>query len=225
MSRIKLVVFDIAGTIIEDHGEVFRAFAKALMERGIPFGENELLGWKGASKREVIRHFARQLDPKGDVEEIVEVCYQRFRSELEKCYCEQATPIKGALETFHWCRVHDIQIATTTGFCREISDLVLKHTGWRDLFSANVSSGDVRQGRPAPYMIFHAMEATGVLDVQEVVNAGDTPLDLQAGTNAGVAGVVGVLTGARDRESLEREAHTHIIASVAELPDLIARAF
>ena len=28
MSGIKLVVFDIAGTIIEDHGEVIRAFAR-----------------------------------------------------------------------------------------------------------------------------------------------------------------------------------------------------
>jgi phosphonatase-like hydrolase len=225
MSRIKLVVFDIAGTIIEDHGEVTRAFAKALSENGIPFAEDELLGWKGASKREVIRHFARQLDPKGDLEEIVEVCYQRFRSELEKCYCEKVTPIEGALETFHWCKERGILIATTTGFYREISDLVLKQTRWRDLFAANVSSDDVRQGRPAPYMIFHAMEATGVLNVQEVMNVGDTPLDLQAGTNAGIAGVVGVLTGAHSRESLEHEPHSHIIASVAELPDVIACAF
>ena len=74
-------------------------------------------------------------------------------------------------------------------------------------------------------MIFRAMEATGVQNVKEVVNVGDTPLDVQSGSNAGLAGVVGVLTGAHDRESLQREPHTHIINSVADLPDLIARAF
>lgn len=225
MSRIRLVVFDIAGTIIEDHGEVIRAFVNALNENGIPFVEDELKKWKGASKREVIRHFVEQVEPNVDVEQKVETSYRRFRSELEKCYTEKVVPITGAVETFRWCRDHDILLATTTGFYREISDLILNQTGWRDFFTANISSSDVPQGRPAPYMIFRAMEATGVQNVKEVVNIGDTPLDLQSGSNAGVAGVVGVLSGEHGRESLEREPHTHIVNSVAELPQLIARDF
>src|SRR5215470_2739401 len=116
MSGIKLVVFDIAGTIIEDHGEVVRAFAKALMENGIPFAEDELKKWKGASKREVIRHFVKQSKLSGDIEPRVETCYQRFRSQLESCYSEKVVPIAGAVETFRWCRDHDILLATTTGF-------------------------------------------------------------------------------------------------------------
>ena len=223
MSRVRLVIFDIAGTIIEDHGEVVRAFVKALMENGIPFAEDELKKWKGASKREVIRHFIQQVEPKGDVEPKVETSYRRFRAELESCYTEKVVPISGAVETFRWCRDHDILLATTTGFYREISDLVLNQTGWRDFFAANISSSDVSQVRPAPYMIFHALEATGVLNVKEVINVGDTPLDLQSGSNAGVAAVVGVLTGAHNRESLQPEPHTHILQSVAELPELIGR--
>ena len=74
-------------------------------------------------------------------------------------------------------------------------------------------------------MIFRAMEAAGVGDVRQVVNVGDTPLDLQAGTRAGVRGVVGVLTGTHDRESLQREPHTHIISGVEDLPELIEKAF
>jgi phosphonatase-like hydrolase len=116
-------------------------------------------------------------------------------------------------------------MATTTGFYREISDLILEKTGWQNVFAANISSTDVRQGRPAPFMIFRAMEATGVQDVRQVINVGDTPLDLQSGHNAGVRGVVGVLTGQYDRESLQRAPHTHIIGSIAELPALIEREF
>jgi phosphoglycolate phosphatase-like HAD superfamily hydrolase len=73
-------------------------------------------------------------------------------------------------------------------------------------------------------MIFRAMEAGGVQDVREVINVGDTPLDLQAGSNAGVRGVIGVLTGAHDRDDLQGEPHTHIIESVANLPALIEQA-
>jgi phosphonatase-like hydrolase len=222
---VKLVVFDIAGTIIEDHGEVVQAFAKSLMANGIPFVEDELKRWKGASKREVIRHFVAKLDLKGGAEQKVESTYHHFRSELVSSYSEKITAIPGAVDTFRWCKDHSISLATTTGFYREISDLVLNQMGWRDFFAANISSTDVRQGRPAPFMIFRAMEATGVQNVKDVVNVGDTPLDLQSGWNAGLAGVVGVLTGANGRESLEREPHTHIIKSVADLPELIAREF
>jgi len=66
------------------------------------------------------------------------------------------------------------------------------------------------------------MEAARVDSVAEVVAAGDTPLDLQAGTNAGLRAVVGVLSGASTAENLRREPHTHIVPSVANLPALLA---
>jgi phosphoglycolate phosphatase-like HAD superfamily hydrolase len=70
-------------------------------------------------------------------------------------------------------------------------------------------------------MLFHAMESARVDSVAEVVAVGDTPLDLKAGTNAGLSGVVGVLSGASTAERLGREPHTHILSSVANLPALL----
>jgi phosphonatase-like hydrolase len=225
MSTIKLVIFDIAGTIIEDHGEVVHAFTAALRERRIPFSKEELTRWKGASKREVIRHFVKQSRQTANETELVEATYRCFRDELRRAYEKQLRPIAGAAETFAWCREHGIAMATTTGFYREISESILEKTGWRDVFQANISSSDVKQGRPAPDMIFRAMEATGVRDPKQVINVGDTPLDLQSGSSAGVRGVVGVLTGEHGREALEKEPHTHILGSVAELPRLIEGQF
>jgi len=225
MSSIKLVIFDIAGTIIQDHGEVVSAFSNALQRNGIRFAPDELKRWKGASKREVIRHFVEQSGANPDADERVEATYRSFRVELENLYSQNILPIEGTAATFQWCRDHRILMATTTGFYRDLSDLILDRMGWRSLFAANISSNDVPKGRPAPFMIFRALEAAGVQDVRQVINVGDTPLDLQSGNNAGVRGVVGVLTGAHDRESLQREPHSNIVGSIAELPALIERAF
>jgi phosphoglycolate phosphatase-like HAD superfamily hydrolase len=74
-------------------------------------------------------------------------------------------------------------------------------------------------------MIFLAMERTGVHDARSVVVVGDTPLDLQAGTNAGAGGVVGVLTGTHGWQSLGAVRHTHLIPSVADLPALLRADF
>jgi phosphonatase-like hydrolase len=227
MSTIKLVIFDIAGTIIVDRGEVLHAFSTALRKHGVNFPEFELEEWKGASKHKVIEHFVtRQFGDGPNHRQKVAAVYEDFRRALESHYLNDGVlPIAGAGQTFDWVRQHGIQMATTTGFSREVSELVLKKAGWSKLFASKISSSDVCLGRPAPYMIFRAMEATGVLSVEEVVNVGDTPLDLQAGMNAGVRGVIGVLTGFHGKERLEREPHTQLLPSIADLPALIEKEY
>jgi len=56
--------------------------------------------------------------------------------------------------------------------------------------------------------------------VHQVMCVGDTVLDLQAGRHAGARYVVGVLSGAHKKAQLEKEPHTHLIASVAALPSM-----
>jgi phosphonatase-like hydrolase len=219
MDAITLVIFDIAGTIVEDHGEVVSAFAGALDKHRIPYTDDELKEWKGSSKEEVIRHFVERQGGGAVLESAVGIVYADFRIALERHYREKGVvPIAGAADTFAWLRERGIRIATTSGFYREVSELILESTGWRGMLAASISSSDVPAGRPAPYMIFRAMEAASVTCVREVVNVGDTPLDLQAGTNAGVREVVGVLTGLHGKERLQQEPHTALLPSVGDLP-------
>jgi phosphonatase-like hydrolase len=129
--------------------------------------------------------------------------------------------VRGAAGTFSLLRERGIRVALNTGFDRETTDLLLEALGWADgIVDAVVCGDDVKLGRPAPYLIFHAMETVGVRDVHRVANVGDTVLDLQAGYNAGVRWNVGVLSGAHDRQKLESALHTHVIPSVAELTSI-----
>jgi len=66
------------------------------------------------------------------------------------------------------------------------------------------------------------MERCGCRSVHEVLNVGDTPLDLQSAKNAGVAVNVGVLSGLYRRERLMCEPQDALLASVADLPALLA---
>jgi phosphonatase-like hydrolase len=90
-----------------------------------------------------------------------------------------------------------------------------------DVLDAVVCIDDVTAGRPAPYMIFHAMEATGVEDVRRVFVAGDTVRDVQAGRNAGAAEVVAVLTGEVSAHTLAAAGPTHVLPGVTEIPSLL----
>ena len=80
-------------------------------------------------------------------------------------------------------------------------------------------------GRPAPYLIFYAMQKLGIQSVHEVIKIGDTPADLLSGYNAGCIGNIGVLSGANSRKVLEKLPYTHILDSVRDLPTLIEQEF
>jgi phosphonatase-like hydrolase len=230
MRAIDLVVFDMAGTTVEDEGQVRDAFRGALAEQGIALDDGALQAWRGASKREALRHLIEGRFGRDDADNArrVELAYGAFRQRLERSYAEGgARAVAGSGATFAWLHERGIQVALTTGFYRQVTDILLRALGWQPGvdFDACVCSDEVARGRPAPYMIFRAMEATGVVDVRRVIVVGDTALDLQAGTNAGVRGVVGVLSGSQTVEQLGRVAHTHLIAGVADLPGLVESAF
>jgi phosphonatase-like hydrolase len=225
MNEIELVVFDMAGTTIEDRGQVIDSFRQALHTNGIQVTPEELQKWRGAAKREVLRFFIQRQFGDDDLgnRRRVEQAYADFRSLLEGSYASTGVEvIPGVTATFAWLRQRGIKIALTTGFYRKLTDTILAAVGWQEaVVQASICSDDVAQGRPAPFMIFRAMEATGVIDTRRVITVGDTVLDLQSGMNAGAGAVVGVLSGSQTIEQLGRVKHTHIIASVADLPALI----
>jgi phosphonatase-like hydrolase len=223
MQELKLAIFDVAGTVIEDHGEVVSSLVDALAAHGIGAGSEELAEFKGAAKREVIRFFGwRKLnEPPGEA--AVEAIYTDFVRLVNDRYEEQLAPIVGAEEVFESLRKRGMQLALSTGFGNPTLELVVRRLGWQDWFTAMVSSDEVAAGRPAPYLIFRAMERCRCRSVHEVVNVGDTPLDLQSAANAGVALNVGVLTGRYRRERLVCEPQDALLASVADLPTLLAQ--
>jgi phosphonatase-like hydrolase len=221
---VRLVILDVGGTIIEDRGDIPELLRRALTSHGVDSTPEEISKWRGASKRDIIRHFVDLQSRSTDREKLTGVIYDQFSAELIDVY-RSVPPIAGAEDAIRQMRQSGYLVATTTGFDRVITDSIFNRLGWKKYFAATVCSDEVTQGRPAPYMLFHAMEAAKVNSVAEVIAVGDTPLDLQAGTNAGLRGVVGVLTGASTAANLRREPHTQILQSVADLPALLAAKF
>jgi phosphonatase-like hydrolase len=225
-SPIRLIALDVGGTIVEDRGDVPALLGSALKRRGIESTPAEIAKWRGASKREIIRRFVeKQRPPDGaDLGTEVEKIYAEFTESLIAAY-RTVPPVRGVEPAMAQLRSRGYLIATTTGFDRAVTSSIFRRLGWESLFAAVICSDDVAQGRPAPYMLFHAMEGARVENVAQVVAVGDTPLDLQAGTNAGLRGVVGVLTGVGTADQLSAEPHTHIVPSVADIPALLASSF
>jgi phosphonatase-like hydrolase len=224
MDKLDLVIFDLGGTTIRDSGQVPQAFVDALHKGGFDVNAEELNQARGASKRAVILHLIKKRLPPGDpaVDAQAEEIFSAFHENLARRFSQGGIEVlPGVEETFAWLHSRQVKIAINTGFDRSITALVLQAAGWdQAVVQAVICSDDVTQGRPAPYMIFHAMENLGVTDVRQVGVVGDTVLDLQAGWNAGVRWNIGVWSGAHSRQQLQQAPHTHLFPDVSALPEI-----
>ncbi|MEV0612169.1 phosphonatase-like hydrolase [Nonomuraea sp. NPDC050404] len=230
---IELAVLDIAGTTVEEHGAVYVALEQAVRAAGGAPDAAAIHAWMGAGKREAITALLTgepgEFGESGEsgnptpAPETVDGAFADFRKRLHAAYADTPpAPLPGVPEAITALRAAGVKVALTTGFDREVTGALLGAIGWDDGFlDAVVCIDDVRAGRPAPYMIFRAMEETGVHDVGRVLVAGDTVRDLRAGTNAGAAIVAGVLTGGQDAAALGAVRHTHLLPGVAAIPALL----
>lgn len=223
-SRPELVVLDMAGTTIDEGQQVYRVLAETAIANGASPSESDIAQWHGSAKDEALRAL---LTPSGGPPpglDFLRTVVADFRARLAAAYAEHPPrPLPGVPEALAELRAAGIRIALTTGFDREIVDSLLGPLGWDDdsVIDTVVCGSDVPAGRPAPFMIFRAMERSGVTDVARVLVAGDTPRDLAAGTNSGAGFVVGVLSGAGEVAELGAHPHTHLLPSVAGLPALL----
>jgi phosphoglycolate phosphatase len=222
---IDLVALDMAGTTIDDHGSVYVALTRSVEETGAAVAEADLQRWMGTDKVTAIGALMALggQEPTGPR---VAAAFERFREILAESYRDSPpVALPGVEDALIELAGRGILIALTTGFSNDVATPLLESLGWTTgpgpdhLLDAVVTTSDVAAGRPAPYLIHHAMELTGVQDVRRVLAAGDTVVDLQAAHNAGVI-AVGVLTGALSRAQLAEHPHDHILQSVAALPGL-----
>jgi phosphonoacetaldehyde hydrolase len=179
-------------------------------------------------------------------------------SDVKRIYRDDYTPLQmdavaghdrlipGLLPVVAILRALGVKIATTTGYFREAARLVFDSAtrqGYaRDL---DILPDEVTSGRPAPWMIFKAMDSLGVFPPTAVLKVGDTLADIEEGRNAGVWSV-GVIASSsevglsetawtnldvRDRRGIvnqirakfERAGAHASIETLAELPALIAQ--
>ena len=217
----KLLVADFAGTMFLEEGAVVAAYRQAFAAFGIDAGDDDIAARRGASKRAVFEELAARNRPADDAREVAGQALAAFEAALREEYGSgPVQEVPGAGATARRLSDAGVLVALASGFDRPLVDLLLDRLGWRDLFDLTIAGNDVATGRPSPAIIYHAMTRLGVHDVGAVAAVGDTPLDLQAGTNARAGWVIGVLSGAHGVQTLGATRHTHLLPSVAELPAL-----
>ena len=223
---IKLVVFDMAGTTVEDKDNVHEALVKGFELSNYKIDREDANTVMGIPKPMAIRTLLeKKFNLKEGVGEQVTKIHAAFVSEMINFYKNDPSvkAKQNAEETFKALHSKGIKVGIDTGFSRDIADTIFERLGWKgsNLLDYTVTSDEVNNGRPYPDMIFKFMKDLNIASADEIAKVGDTVSDLKEGTSAGCKYVIGITTGAYTRAELEPEKHTHLVDDLLEVVDIV----
>ncbi len=218
---LQLIIFDMAGTTVDEDNIVYKTVHWAIERAGFPVSlETVLLHAAGKEKLQAIRDVLAVATDGAVTEENAVDVHHDFTDLLETAYAEnKAKPMPGAEFVFKKLQEQGIKVVLNTGYKRSIAEHLLQQLGWlgHPMIDLVVTADDVMRSRPHPDMIFFAMEKLGVSDASSVGKIGDSLTDIEEGLNAGCGMAAGITTGAQTAEQLLAANPTHIFNSLEEL--------
>lgn len=243
--RIRLALFDMAGTTVDDMIEkselegklplVISAYDDAFRKASINLPFEELNACRGRNKidvfREKVAEYRTDLSP------------DQQRALAQQLHDEEFVPallanvpylreVDGASETFQFLKDSGLYVATGSGFPQVVTDAINRHLGWIEggLVDFGTCGESVGGGRPKPNMINATLVAAGILprgtdlskkqenfDYRVVLKVGDTEEDIKEGKGVG-ATTVAVSSGTQSIEQLVKAGPIIVLPSVTAIP-------
>ena len=207
--NIKLLVCDMAGTIINEKNIVYNSLAIALEKVGCPTNNIQQKSWPGRDKREILKEFIELNNDNSDIKHHTAIVHKAetiFMEELEDQYFKKDNisliDKDNLICLFDRLRINGVKVALNTGYPKPLQEKLIKHFNLYDKIDDYISSSNVTIGRPYPYMIHRLSERNNIKDMKSVAKIGDTINDMREGKNAGCGLTIGVLTGANTKSEL-----------------------
>ncbi len=233
MSKVRAVVFDWAGTMV-DFGSFapMGVFVETFTQFGIEVSVEEARGPMGMPKRDHIAAMIRS-DRIADAwttaygeppsEADIDKVYNVFVPMNEKVAADYAGLVPGALETIEFLRANSIKIGSTTGYTRSIMEHVLPVAAAQGYEPDNlVCSDDLPEGRPGPLGMYQCFVDLAVYPPSSVVKVDDTEPGILEGVAAGCL-TVGVTLSGNEVGKTPEELSTMSEEEIAPLRDRAAR--
>jgi phosphoglycolate phosphatase-like HAD superfamily hydrolase len=210
----RAVLFDVGNTLVRTLDTVESAYLEVFARHGVPA---ERIGlFKKYAGRPKHFLFAEALGEVPDQVNLVRQCMAEFEVIL-LAGVPRLEEMPGASACLRALEARGWRIATASGFPRVVGRAILNRFGWA---YPVVCDEDVARHRPAPHPVLHACRLLGVAPA-DTVAVGDTPQDVLSALAAG-ARPIAVATGKFTREELAAYQPAAVVASLAEVPPLLA---
>ncbi|RZK57323.1 MAG: HAD family hydrolase [Pedobacter sp.] len=216
-----MIVFDMAGTTVNEDNIVYKTLTKSLNEVGgynVSL-EDVLAHGAGKEKLQAIRSVLKNSLNLVD-EALSKRVFENFLTSLKLAYeTEDIFPGGNAEELFAILKSKNILRVLNTGYDRNTAEFLLTKLKWSVGIDIDglITASDVEKNRPEPDMINLAMQKFAIKSPLSVAKIGDSTIDIEEGKNAGCALSIGITTGAHTASQLSSANPDYIINDLMEL--------
>ena len=222
--KIAMVVFDMAGTTVDEGNVVYRTLHKAIEKvcPSVSFEDVLKLG-AGKEKLQAIRETLSGSNISLNEATIQEI-FKDFLGLLDIAYANLiVVPTNNTQRLFNELRTKDIKVVLNTGYNTVTAISLLNKLNWVKgvQYDLLVTSSDVSNNRPMPDMILYAMGKLNITDASTVIKVGDSTIDIEEGRNAGCKYNIGVTTGAHTKAQLESANPDYIFDNIYDLVSVL----
>jgi len=209
---VKGVIFDLDGTLIDSFRAIMEGFNAALPLYGL--GKLDLEETKALVGRPLPETLGELVGRENAKEATT-----AFRKRYKEIYLDKTVPLAGATEALHHLAAGGYALGIATNKHGGFSRKIIEHLGWSRSISSVVGEGDTVESKPHPDMILKNLELLG-LKASEALFVGDSPVDIEAGRNAGIR-TVAIPTGYHSKEMLKDAGAEEVIENLMELKEII----
>ncbi|MEM3799313.1 MAG: HAD family phosphatase [Thermoprotei archaeon] len=156
VGKIKGVVFDLEGTLIDSAKMVLEAWSKAFEDNGYRVNRGVLDGLIGASPAKIIREIAGNIN-----DDVFEKLEKDFNTNLA-ARVHLVKPFPDSVQALKTLRSEDARIGAVSASSSSVVEALLAKTGLMGLVDASVGGDEVLAGKPDPQIYREAFRRIGV---------------------------------------------------------------
>lgn len=215
MMKLKAVIFDLDGTILDTLEDLKNSVNFALSKNGLPVRTiDEIRAFVGNGIRLLIERAVPENTDSG----VVDRCFEDFKAHYKEHSADNTKPYEGIIALLDELKSQGVKLAVVSNKA-DFAVQALVEEYFQDLFDFAVGEREGIRRKPCPDSV---NEAIKVLDASpdEVVYVGDSEVDIETSRNAGVK-CVAVTWGFRDKDVLESLSPEYIIDKPSQLMELI----
>ena len=216
---VRLVIFDLDGTLIDTMEDIANACNYALEKCGCPvrrLDEYNMLVGRG------IDNLFRGALPEGQkTEEMVTMMRGHFVPYYNEHKCDFTRPYEGILPLLEKLSESGLHFAVASNKYQEGTEQLVEKFFGEYEFVKVLGQREGKPIKPDPEIVHEAMEGVPGITLDEVVYCGDSDVDMQTGLGAGVK-TIGVTWGFRTREELAAYKPYALVDSPDEIPAIIS---
>lgn len=211
--KIHLVVFDLDGTIVRSHENIYKAMIASLLKLNIfvNVDKEKFYQMIGAHFEDI---FKEMNIPVTDFNVFI-----KYYKEFYFHFIDSSILYPNVKETIKLLNENGIKVALLTTKAQDQAELNLKHFKMIEMFNYVMGRRPGLGHKPSPEPLLKICEDLGVSPIETII-VGDSELDILCGKSAG-SRTCAVTYGYRTREELEKHTPDFIIDDFAEIIDVI----